>query len=104
VYFLTETKSDIGGYPDARLGQDYLLWINAIINGLKIQNTNEVLVYMQVDKNTYSRRGLRNLKYDTYPYLLMYKNKISNIFELLIGLSIRLTYCTYSSIRSIINL
>lgn len=104
VFFNRNKILDIGGYPDARLGQDYLLWINAIINGLKIQNTNEVLVYMQVDKNTYSRRGLRNLKYDTYPYLLMYKNKISNIFELLIGLSIRLTYCTYSSIRSIINL
>lgn len=104
VFFNRNKILDIGGYPDARLGQDYLLWINAIANGLKIQNTKEVLVYMKVDKNSYSRRGLRNLKYDSYPYLLMYKNKISNIFELLIGLSIRLAYCTYSSIRSKINL
>jgi len=104
VFFNRKKILDIGGYPDARLGQDYLLWINAIINGLKIQNTKEVLVYMQVDKNSYSRRGLTNLKYDAYPYLFMYKNKINNIFELVIGLSMRLTYCTYSSIRSIINL
>ena len=104
VFFNRNRILDIGGYPNARLGQDYLLWINAVINGLKIENTKDVLVYMQVDKNSYSRRGLRSLKYDTYPYFLMYTNKITNIFELFIGLSIRFTYCTYSSIRSIINL
>ena len=103
VFFNRKRILDIGGYPNARLGQDYLLWINAVINGLKIENTKDVLVYMQVDKNSYSRRGLRSLKYDTNPYFLMYKNKITNIFELFMGLSIRFTYCTYCSIRSIIN-
>ena len=73
-------------------------------NPNEIENTKDVLVYMQVDKNSYSRRGLRSLKYDTYPYFLMYKNKITNIFELFVGLSIRFTYCTYCSIRSIIKL
>lgn len=104
VFFNRNKILDIGGYPQARLGQDYLLWINALINGLKIQNTEEVLVYMQQDKNTYSRRGLKNLKYDTHPYFLMYKNNIINIFELLVGLLMRFAYCTYSSIRSIIRL
>ena len=104
IFFNRKKILDIGGYPDARLGQDYLLWINATVNGLKIQNTKDVLVYMQVDKNSHSRRGLRNLKYDTYPYFLMYKYKISNIFEFIIGLLIRFIYCTYSSVRSIINL
>lgn len=104
VFFNRKRILDIGAYPNARLGQDYLLWINAVINGLKIGNTKDVLVYMQIDKNSYSRRGLRNLKYDTYPYFLMYKNKMTNILELFVGLSIRLTYCTYCSIRSIINL
>tara|TARA_B100000945_G_C20426228_1_gene620672 strand:- start:1443 stop:2228 length:786 start_codon:yes stop_codon:yes gene_type:complete len=104
VFFNRKRILDIGGYPNARLGQDYLLWIQAIINGLKIQNTKDILVYMKVDKNSYSRRGLINLKYDTYPYFLMYSNKIINIFELFIGLSIRFTYCTYSTIRSIIKL
>ena len=104
VFFNRKRILDIGGYPDARLGQDYLLWINATVNGLKIHNTKDILVYMQVDKNSYSRRGLRNLKYDTYPYILMFKCKISNIFELIIGLLIRFIYCTYSSVRSIINL
>tara|TARA_B100001939_G_scaffold345323_1_gene361609 strand:+ start:538 stop:1323 length:786 start_codon:yes stop_codon:yes gene_type:complete len=104
VFFDRNKILDIGGYPNVRLGQDYLLWINAIANGLKIENLKDTLVYMQVDKNTYSRRGLRNLKYDTYPYFFMYKNNITNIFEFLIGLSIRFIYCTYASLRSKINL
>jgi glycosyltransferase involved in cell wall biosynthesis len=104
VFFNRKKILEIGGYPDARLGQDYLLWINAMINGLKIQNTEDVLVYMQVDKNSYSRRGLRSLKYDSYPYLLMYKNEMINIFELLIGLIIRCAYCAYCSIRATIKL
>ena len=104
VFFNRNRILDIGGYPNARLGQDYLLWIKAITKGLKIENTKDVLVYMQVDKNSYSRRGLSNLKYDTYPYFLMYKYKITNIFELLIGLSIRFIYCTFSSLRSKIDL
>mgnify|MGYP002005406108 CR=1 FL=1 len=104
VFFNRRKILQIGGYPNARLGQDYLLWINSIKNGLKIFNTEEVLVYMKVDKNIYSRRGLKNLKYDSYPYIAMYKNKFTNVFELFIGLFLRFTYCTYSSIRSIINI
>ena len=104
VFFNRKRILDIGGYPNARLGQDYLLWIKSVINGLKIQNTKDILVYMKVDKNSYSRRGLINLKYDTYPYFVMYSNKIINIFELFIGLSIRFAYCTYSTIRSILRL
>lgn len=103
VFFNKNKILNIGGYPQAKLGQDYLLWINAMVNGLKIENTKDVLVFMQVDKDTYSRRGLKNLKYDTYPYFLMYKNKITNIFELLIGLVLRLTYCIYCSVRSKLN-
>ena len=104
VFFNRKKILEIGGYPNARLSQDYLLWINSIKNGLKILNSEEVLVYMKIDKNIYSRRGLKNLKYDSYPYIAMYKNKLTNIFELLIGLFLRFVYCTYSSIRSIINI
>ncbi len=103
VFFNRKKIIDIGGYPNARLGQDYLLWINAIKNGLKIMNIDDVLVFMKVDRNIYSRRGLRNVKYDSYPYISMYKNKITNFFELLIGLFLRLSYCTYCSIRSKFN-
>lgn len=104
IFFNKNKILDIGGYPNARLGQDYLLWINAIASGLIIENTKDELVYMQVDKNSFSRRGLKNLKYDSYPYILMYKNKLTNIFEFLVGLSIRFIYCTYSSVRSIISI
>ena len=37
VFFNRNRIIGIGGYPNARLGQDYLLWINAIINGLKFR-------------------------------------------------------------------
>lgn len=104
VFFNRNRILDIGGYPNARLGQDYLLWIKAITNGLIIENTKDVLVYMQVDKNSYSRRGLSNLKYDTRPYFLMYKYKKTNVFELFIGLFIRFIYCTFSSLKSKIDL
>ena len=104
VFFKRKKILEIGGYPNARLSQDYLLWINAMKNGLHIMNTEEVLIYMKVDKNIYSRRGLKNLKYDSYPYIALYKNKLTNIFELLIGLSLRFAYCTYCSIRSILAL
>ena len=104
VFFNKKKILSIGGYPNARLGQDYLLWINAVNSGLKIQNIDETLVYMKVDNNSRSRRGLKNLKYDSYPYIVMYKKRMINIFELFIGLSMRMSYCIYSSIRSIINL
>ena len=104
VFFNRNRIIGIGGYPNARLGQDYLLWINAVISGLTIKNMKDILVYMKVDKNTHSRRGMKNIKYDTYPYFLMYKNNITNIFEFLIGLSIRFIYCAFSSIRSNLNL
>ena len=104
VFFNKNKILEIGGYPNVRLGQDYLLWIHAVINGLTIKNTKDILVYMKVDKNTHSRRGMKNIKYDIYPYFLMYKNNITNIFEFLIGLSIRFIYCAFSSIRSKFNL
>ena len=104
VFFNRNRILEIGGYPNARLGQDYLLWINAVINGLTIKNTKDILVYMKVDKNTHSRRGMKNIKYDTYPYFLMYRNNITNIFEFLIGILFRFIYCVFSSIRSNLNL
>jgi glycosyltransferase involved in cell wall biosynthesis len=104
VFFNRKKILDIGGYPNARLGQDYLLWINSVINNLKIENTKDVLVYMQLDKNSYRRRGFRSLKYDTYPYFVMYKHKITNVFELFVGLSMRFAYSTYCEIRSMVNL
>lgn len=100
VLFNRKKILKIGGYPDARLGQDYLLWINAIVQGLKIRNMEDVLVYMQVDKDSYSRRGLRNLKYDIYPYFSMYKKRVSNIVELTVGVLMRVVYCVYCSTRS----
>ena len=104
VVFNRRKILEIGGYPSARLGQDYLLWITALAAGLTIQNTEEVLVYMQVDRHSYSRRGLRNFKYDAYPYILMYKKNMVSFPELLFGLIFRFTYCTYCTVRATLSL
>ena len=47
VFFNRNRIIGIGGYPNARLGQDYLLWINAVISGLTIKNMKDILVYMK---------------------------------------------------------
>lgn len=101
ILFNKQRILSIGGYPNARIGQDYLLWINAVYHDFKIRNIDEVLVYMQVNNDTLSRRGLSNFKSDSYPYIYMYRKGITNIFELITGLFLRFAYCTYASIRSI---
>lgn len=100
VFFNRIKILDIGGYPNVRLGQDYLLWIKANVKGLRIENMKDVLVLMQVNKKSYSRRGLINLKYDIRPYILMYNEGITNIVELFIGLMLRFLFCSYASAKS----
>lgn len=102
VFFNRKKILNIEGYPSARLGQDYLLWIKAIKNGLRIENMEDVLVLMQVDKSSYSRRGLANVKYDLRPYRVMYEYEITNGIEFITGVLLRFMYCLYASARGII--
>lgn len=101
VFFNRKKILNIGGYPSARLGQDYLLWINANKNGLRIENMEEVLVLMQVDKRSYSRRGLANLRYDVRPYMVMYEYEITNSIEFISGVLLRFMFCLYATARGI---
>jgi hypothetical protein len=103
VFFNRKKILELGGYPNARLGQDYLMWIVAVTQGYKLLNMNEVLVYMHVDSKSSRRRGLKNFKYDSYPYKLMFETGMVNRIEYIIGMCFRFTYCTFSSIRSIIG-
>lgn len=104
VLFRKAKILEIGGYPDARYGQDYLLWIEAVYNGLVIENMPDELVFMQIDKNTYARRGVGTLKYDLRPYILMYQRGMTSFVEFMIGSIIRIVYATYCSIRSILSI
>ena len=101
VFFNRKKILDIEGYPSARIGQDYLLWIKAIKNGLRIENMEDVLVLMQVDKSSYSRRGLANLRYDIRPYRVMYEYEITNSIEFISGVLLRFMFCLYATARGI---
>jgi glycosyltransferase involved in cell wall biosynthesis len=46
-----------GNYRDYRHAQDYNLIVHMFLAGCKMQNIQEVLVYMRVSENFYERRG-----------------------------------------------
>lgn len=46
-----------GNYRDYRHAQDYNLMVHMFLDGCKMQNIQEVLVYMRVSENFYERRG-----------------------------------------------
>lgn len=47
----------IGSYRHVPYIEDYELWVRALINGLKISNFNEVLVYARIGNGMEKRRG-----------------------------------------------
>lgn len=52
----------LGGYPDLFFGEDYVLWLKAIDNGVKIKNLNETLVLVRTNNNfAVKRLGFQNL-------------------------------------------
>ena len=61
----------------------------------------DVLVLMQVDKSSYSRRGLANLRYDVRPYRVMYEYEITNSIEFISGVLLRFMFCLYATARGI---
>lgn len=58
VMFKREKILGIGGYPsNMRVGEDYLLWVRAIIKDLKIKNLSDILVKVRVNSDMFARRG-----------------------------------------------
>jgi amylovoran biosynthesis glycosyltransferase AmsE len=104
VFFNRTKILSINGYPNARFGQDYLLWIRAINSGMCIVNMKDVLVLMQVDRKTFSRRGITNLRYDLQSYKLMYDLEMTSFFEFCLGFLFRLIYSVYASCRSLVQI
>jgi len=102
VFFKKEAILSIGGYPSVRLGQDYLLWIEAIRCGLVLANLNEVIVLMRVGNGFYKRRGLKVLKYDLEPYYKMRQYQILNAPFFFFCITSRFFYAFYCSLLSIL--
>ena len=58
VMFRKSAVLAVGGYnEDYPLFEDYSLWVRMLMNGSKAVNTDDTLVYMRVDDNTFERRG-----------------------------------------------
>lgn len=57
VMFRKSAVLEVGGYPLRILHEDYALWANMILNGVKVCNLPDTLCYMRVGEGLYSRRG-----------------------------------------------
>lgn len=48
---------DVGGYPDLRSMQDYVLWVRLLMAGYQLANLPEVLVVSETGPDLHERRG-----------------------------------------------
>ena len=47
----------VGGYPNRMLHEDYGLWADMILSGVRVCNLPDTLCFMRVDSGLYNRRG-----------------------------------------------
>tara|TARA_X000000950_G_C13880238_1_gene646583 strand:- start:1585 stop:2397 length:813 start_codon:yes stop_codon:yes gene_type:complete len=64
----------VGGYPDTKKSQDYLLWTRMITNGFKVININEVLINVRTDTDLIERRGFNYFLSEIEVLNRMYKD------------------------------
>lgn len=102
VMFKKSCVMSIGGYPNERFTQDYLLWIACLNQGLLICNLPNTLVEMYADKNIYHRRGLRYFEYDVKPYIKNYKLNRNSLGCFCFVVSLRFLFNMFNSLRSIV--
>jgi glycosyltransferase involved in cell wall biosynthesis len=57
IMFRKSAVLNCGCYRDYTYGEDYDLWVRALIKGYKFYNIQEPLLYFRIDKNTIKRRG-----------------------------------------------
>ncbi|MDR2929416.1 MAG: glycosyltransferase [Propionibacteriaceae bacterium] len=57
VVFRKPAVEAVGGYPQLRQMEDYLLWVKMLMNGAKVANVGQVLVHYRVGAGAFSRRG-----------------------------------------------
>jgi amylovoran biosynthesis glycosyltransferase AmsE len=103
VMFRKEDVMKLGGYPEIRYTQDYVLWITCLKSGLIFYNQPNVLCEMFADKNLLVRRGLPYLKYDLKPYFMNYQLNRSGIFILIVMIAVRTLFNLMNSLRSVLK-
>jgi amylovoran biosynthesis glycosyltransferase AmsE len=99
VMFRRKEVVKLGGYPEIRFTQDYVLWIYCIKSGLIFKNLPCVLCEMFVDKNMLDRRGLKSLKYDLKPYYLNYELNRNGVLVLIAMIFFRASFNFMNSVR-----
>lgn len=57
VMYRRSAVIEAGSYPNRMLHEDYALWSNMILNGVKVCNLPDTLCFMRVDGGLYNRRG-----------------------------------------------
>jgi glycosyltransferase involved in cell wall biosynthesis len=57
VAYRRSAVTDLGGYPDIFLKEDYALWASMLSNGAKMINLDDVLVNATAGSEMYKRRG-----------------------------------------------
>lgn len=91
VAFLKNEIIDLGGYPDLRLGQDYLLWIKVINSNLSFDNMNETLVKVRAG-DLFSRRNFKSFTYDIKTLNYQLSNSYINLITYFFIFFLKLTY------------
>lgn len=80
VMFKKESVIKCGNYIDWFFNEDYYLWIRMLENGCKFANIDDILCYVRVGKEMYSRRGgIKYFKSEVKLQKYMLEHKIINI-------------------------
>jgi glycosyltransferase involved in cell wall biosynthesis len=91
VVFKKKAVLDCGNYKEFLLNEDYYTWVRMIVNGHKIINIPEPLVYARTGPDMYKRRG--GIKYAKRDYLLekeFYNMGFITFYEMIVNMAVRI--------------
>jgi hypothetical protein len=91
VMFKRQDILSAGGYQDFYHNEDYFLWIRLINADYKLANIPEVLVKVNVDSQTFVRRGgYRYFRSELSIQMLLMRYNITNILFFVVNIIIRI--------------
>lgn len=95
VVFRRSQVLAVGGYPDLRLQEDYLLWARLLAAGARGANCADVLVLYRTGDALYERRGgTRNLRSDVVVQRELRRLGFISPARVVVNLTLRLGYRT----------
>jgi len=91
VMFKRQDILSVGGYQDFYHNEDYFLWIRLINADYQLANIPEVLVKVNVDSQTFVRRGgYRYFRSELSIQMLLLRYNISNVLFFVVNVIIRI--------------